>query len=41
LTDFKTLDHLELTSVAKVIGMSTPEEFVAYYKRTKGLTCRA
>jgi hypothetical protein len=38
---FKTLDDLELASVAKVIGMSTPKEFVAYYKRTKGLTCRA
>ena len=38
---FMTLGDLELTSVAKVIGMSTPKEFVAYYKRTKGLTCRA
>ncbi len=38
---FKTLDDLELTSVAKVIGMSTPKEFIAYYQRTKGLTCRA
>ena len=34
---FKTLDDLELTSVAKVIGMSTPEEYIAYYKRVKGL----
>ena len=34
---FKTLDDLELTSVAKVIGMSTPKEFIAYYKRAKGL----
>ena len=38
---FKTLGDLELTSVAKVIGMSTPKQFVDYYKRTKGLTCRA
>ena len=38
---FKTLDDLELASVAKVIGMSTPKEYLAYYKRTKGLTCRA
>lgn len=34
---FKTLDDLELTSVAKVIGMSTPTEHIAYYKRAKGL----
>jgi len=34
---FKALDDLELTSVAKVIGMSTPKEYVAYYKRVKGL----
>jgi len=34
---FKQLDDLELTSVAKVIGMSTPKEYVAYYKRVKGL----
>jgi hypothetical protein len=34
---FKTLDDLELTSVAKVIGMSTPKEYIAYYKRVKGL----
>jgi hypothetical protein len=34
---FKQLDDLELTSVAKVIAMSTPREYVAYYKRVKGL----
>ena len=34
---FKTLDDLELTSVAKVIGMSKPKEYLAYYKRVKGL----
>jgi hypothetical protein len=34
---FKQLDDLELTSVAQVIAMSTPEEYVAYYKRVKGL----
>ena len=34
---FKELDDLELTSVAKVIAMSTPQEYVAYYKRVKGL----
>src|SRR4029077_784834 len=34
---FKTLDDLELTSVAKVIAMSTPKEYIAYYKRVKGL----
>ena len=34
---FKTLDDLELTSVGKVIGMSTPKEYVAYYKRMRGL----
>ncbi len=33
---FKQLDDLELTSVAKVIGMSTPKEYVAYYKRVRG-----
>jgi hypothetical protein len=38
---FKTLDDLELTSVAKLIAMSTPEDYIAYYKRTKGLTMRA
>jgi hypothetical protein len=35
---FKTLDDLELTSVAKVIAMSTPKEYLAYYKRVKGLS---
>jgi hypothetical protein len=34
---FKTVDDLELTSVAKVIAMSTPKEYIAYYKRVKGL----
>ena len=34
---FKKLDDLELTSVAKVIGMSTPKEYLAYYKRVRGL----
>jgi hypothetical protein len=34
---FKRLDDLELTSVAQVIGMSTPKEYLAYYKRVKGL----
>jgi len=34
---FKQLDDLELTSVAKVIAMSTPQEYIAYYKRAKGL----
>ena len=34
---FKALDDLELTSVAKVIAMSTPKEYVAYYKRARGL----
>jgi hypothetical protein len=38
---FKQLDDLELTSVAKLIAMSTPKEYLAYYKRTKGLTMRA
>lgn len=33
---FKQLDDLELTSVGKVIGMSTPKEYVAYYKRVRG-----
>ena len=35
---FKTLDDLELTSVAQVIAMSTPKEYLAYYKRVKGLS---
>lgn len=34
---FKRLDDLELASVAKVIAMSTPKEYIAYYKRVKGL----
>ena len=34
---FKQLDDLELTSVAKVIAMSTPKKYLAYYKRVKGL----
>ena len=34
---FKKLDDLELTSVAQVIAMSTPKEYVAYYKCVKGL----
>jgi hypothetical protein len=34
---FKKLDDLELTSVATVIAMSTPKEYLAYYKRVKGL----
>ena len=34
---FKKLDDLELTSVAKVIAMSTPKEYIAYYKRVKRL----
>jgi len=35
---FKELDDLELTSVAKVIAMLTPTEYVTYYKRVKGLS---
>jgi len=34
---FKELDDLELASVAKVIAMSTPKEYIAYYRRVKGL----
>jgi len=34
---FKKLDDLELTSVATVIAMSTQKEYLAYYKRVKGL----
>ena len=34
---FKRLEDLELTSVAQVIAMSTPTEYIAYYKRTRGL----
>ena len=37
---FKELDDLELASVAKVIAMSSPDDYLAYYKRTKGLTMR-
>lgn len=38
---FKDLDDLELKSVAKLIATSTPKDYIAYYKRTKGLTMRA
>jgi hypothetical protein len=31
------LHDLELTSVARVIGMSTPKEYIAYYTRVRGL----
>src|SRR4051812_236026 len=34
---FQRMDDLELNSVAKVIEMSTPKEYLAYYKRVKGL----
>jgi hypothetical protein len=34
---FRKLGDLELTSVAQVIAMSTPKEYLAYYKRVKGL----
>ena len=34
---FKALDDLELTSVGKVIAMSTPKQYIAYYKRAQGL----
>jgi uncharacterized protein DUF1801 len=34
---FRKLDDLELTSVAAVIAMSTPQQYLAYYKRVKGL----
>ena len=34
---FKALDDLELTSVATVIAMSMPNEYLAYYKRVRGL----
>ena len=34
---FKELGDLEFISVAKVIAMSTPKEYLAYYKRVKGL----
>ena len=35
---FKKLDDLELASVAQVIAMSTPTQYLAYYKKVKGLT---
>ena len=38
---FQELGDLELISVAKVIAMSTPKEYLAYYKRVKGLAQRA
>jgi len=38
--DDATFDRSE-ADVAKEIGMSTSKEFVACYKRTKGLTCMA
>ena len=34
---FRKLDDLELISVGRVIAMSTPDEYLAYYKRVKGL----
>ena len=34
---FKTLEDLELKSVAKVIGMVTPRQFLDHYKKVKGL----
>lgn len=34
---FKKLDDLELTSVAKMIAVSTPQEYIAFYKRAKRL----
>src|SRR3954467_2524633 len=34
---FKQLDDLELSSVASVIAMSTPQEYLRYYRRAKGL----
>jgi hypothetical protein len=34
---FKTLDDLELRSVAKVIGAVTPGQYLEMYKRVKGL----
>src|SRR3954468_22831995 len=35
---FKELDDLELSSVATVIAMSSPKEYLAYYKRMRGLS---
>ena len=37
---FKQLDDLELASLAKVIAMSTPKDYLDYYMQTKGLTMR-
>jgi len=37
---FKKLDDLELTSVARLIATSTPEDYIAYYLRTRGMTMR-
>ena len=34
---FKSLDDLELTSLAKVIGAVTPGQYLEMYKRVKGL----
>jgi hypothetical protein len=34
---FKKLADLELTSVAQVIALNTPDEYISYYKRAKGL----
>jgi hypothetical protein len=34
---FRTLDDLDLKSVAKVIGSVTPAQFLAMYKKVKGL----
>jgi hypothetical protein len=34
---FKRLEDLELEAVAAVIAGSTPAEYIAYYKRVKGL----
>jgi uncharacterized protein YdhG (YjbR/CyaY superfamily) len=34
---FKSLDDLELKSLSKVIGMVTPAQFLAHYKKVKGL----
>lgn len=35
---FKSLDDLVLPAVAEVIAMSSPTQYLAYYKRMKGLT---
>ena len=34
---FKALDDLELTAITKIITISTPKKYIAYYKRMKGL----